>query len=224
MQAVRIAIAASFIAFLAACASVPNAAPADTVYWGGPIYTAVDAAPRVSAVAVTDGRITFAGSRRAARAYMGAATQVVELDGAAMYPGFTDAHAHLLAIGQRERMLNLEGVASIAELKSRIISVQQHGEEAGPIVGRGWIETHWPEGRFPTAADLDEVAPNRRFISSAQASSTKNAFARFLRAATIPRAVRTTTWQTWRRWSRPIVPGRRFSRGSPTRSDSRSCT
>jgi len=115
-------------------------------------------------VAVTDGRITFAGSRRAARAYMGAATQVVELDGAAMYPGFTDAHAHLLAIGQRERMLNLEGVASIAELKSRIISVQQHGEEAGPIVGRGWIETHWPEGRFPTAADLDEVAPNRPVV------------------------------------------------------------
>jgi len=165
MHAIRTAIAASFIAFLTACASVPNATPADSVFWGGPIYTAVDAAPQVEAVAVTDGRIAFAGSRRAARAYVGAATQVIDLDGAAMFPGFTDSHAHLFGIGQRERMLNLEDVTSIADLKARIVAVQQHGEVTGlAIVGRGWIETHWPEGRFPTAADLDEAAPDRPVV------------------------------------------------------------
>ncbi len=40
----------------------------------------------------------------------------------------------------------------------------QHGETEGPIVGRGWIETHWPEQRFPTAGDLDEAVAHRPVI------------------------------------------------------------
>ena len=36
----------------------------------------------------------------------------------------------------------------------------------GPIVGRGWIETHWPEARFLTAADLDAAAPGRVVLLS----------------------------------------------------------
>lgn len=150
-------------ALLAACAAAPIE-PADTVFWGGPIYTARDDAPMAEAVAVTDGRVAFVGARARARAYVGLETEVVDLAGAAMYPGFTDSHAHLFGIGQRERTLNLEGVASIAELKARVTAALQHGEvgehPGDALVGRGWIETHWPEGRFPTAADLDEVAPN----------------------------------------------------------------
>ena len=77
-----------------------------------------------------------------------------------MFPGFTDGHAHLDGIGWRELTLNLEGSVSVAEAMTRLAAwAEAHPE--GPIVGRGWIETHWPEARFLTAADLDAAAPGR---------------------------------------------------------------
>ena len=81
-----------------------------------------------------------------------------------MYPGFTDAHAHLLGIGMRELTLNLEGVASIAELVEVVRSEVEKTPPGETIYGRGWIETHWPEGRFPRRSDLDPVSPNNPVI------------------------------------------------------------
>jgi len=146
----------------AACvlsAAMPAAA-AGLIIHGGPIYTGRSEQPMVEAVAVEDGRILFAGPREEAMTHRQADTEVIDLAGAAMYPGFTDAHAHLLGIGLREMTLNLEAVGSIAELKARVAEAVA---EAGPgetVFGRGWIETHWPEGRFPTRDDLDPVSPD----------------------------------------------------------------
>jgi predicted amidohydrolase YtcJ len=146
---------------LPGCATAPPAVnPADLVFWGGPIHTADDARPTAEAVAVDEGRIVYVGARRGAQALVGRGTQVVDLRGASLYPGFTDAHAHLRGIGERELTLNLEGVGSVAELQQRL---RARVEQAGPnavVTGRGWIETHWPEKRFPTAADLDQAAPD----------------------------------------------------------------
>ena len=52
------------------------------------------------------------------------------------------------------------GSASVAEAMARL-SAWAEAHPEGPIVGRGWIETHWPEARFLTAADLDAAAPGR---------------------------------------------------------------
>ena len=130
---------------------------------GGTIYTGVAAQPTAEVVLVQDGRI----------AYVGPASGVPEVDfvetldlrGATMFPGFTDGHAHLDGIGWRELTLNLEGSASVAEAMSRLTAwAETHPE--GPIVGRGWIETRWPEARFLTAADLDAAAPGRVVLLS----------------------------------------------------------
>ncbi|HEX8568423.1 MAG TPA: amidohydrolase [Caulobacteraceae bacterium] len=149
-----------FALVLAGCATAaPPADPADLVFWGGPIHTADDARPAAEAVAVDAGRIVYVGARAGARNFVGPQTEVVDLKGAALYPGFIDAHAHLRGIGERELTLNLEGATSIADLQQRLRArVEQTGPDA-VITGRGWIETHWPEKRFPTAADLDAVAP-----------------------------------------------------------------
>jgi predicted amidohydrolase YtcJ len=91
-------------------------------------------------------------------------TSVTALEGAYLYPGFVDGHAHLLGIGERELTLNLEGTASIAELVTRIESEVQGLPEGQVVFGRGWIETGWPEGRMPLAADLDAVSPDNPVI------------------------------------------------------------
>jgi predicted amidohydrolase YtcJ len=135
-----------------------SAAAQNLVIRGGPIYTGVDAAPTAEVVQVRDGRIVYVGAAAGAPAADG--LEAVDLKGAALFPGFTDGHAHLDGIGWRELTLNLEGSASVSEAMARLTAwAEAHPE--GPIVGRGWIETHWPEARFLTAADLDAAAPGR---------------------------------------------------------------
>lgn len=125
---------------------------------GGTIYTGVAEQPTAEVVLVQDGRIAYVGAEAGLPAF--AYAETVDLRGATMFPGFTDGHAHLDGIGWRELTLNLEGSASVAEAMARL-SAWAEAHPEGPIVGRGWIETHWPEARFLTAADLDAAAPGR---------------------------------------------------------------
>ena len=137
---------------------------ADMVFFGGPIHTADDARPTVGAVAVQDGRIVFAGPRAGANMWVGQDTRLIDLDGAAMYPGFTDSHIHVLGVGQRERLLNLDDVTSVAQLVERVEAAVAAADPGTVVFGRGWIETHWPEGRFPNRTDLDAVSPDNPVV------------------------------------------------------------
>lgn len=130
------------------------------IFTGGPIYTGLDDTPTVEAVAIVGDGIAAMGSAALIRETAGDNTVIINLDGAALYPGFVDAHAHLLGIGMRELILNLENVASVAELASVIAANRQHTGEGETIYGRGWIETGWPEGRMPNRDDLDAVSPD----------------------------------------------------------------
>lgn len=152
------ALCAFCLAF--SCASAPPLeAPADLVLYGGAIRTGAPGDPP-EAVAVRDGVIVHVGALAEARALVGEETQLIDLRGASLFPGFVDAHAHLLGIGQRELTLNLEGSESLAAMLVRV-RARAGAQAAGEVIwGRGWIETHWPEARFPTRADLDAVAPD----------------------------------------------------------------
>lgn len=148
----------SFAALAAACTR--SASAPDILIFGGPIYTGVVATPRVEAVRISGGRIMFAGALADAR---GAGVQEIDLGGAAAFPGFTDAHVHLMGVGQQAMLLDLVGVESIAALQQRLRDYAG-ARPQGPIIGRGWIETHWPERRFPTRADLDAVVSDRPVV------------------------------------------------------------
>jgi predicted amidohydrolase YtcJ len=155
-------VLAAIAVLVAACArkaEAPAAADfADRVFRGGAVHTGVAGAVPAEAVAVRDGRIAAVGAGAAIDSLIGPDTEVIDLEGAAMFPGFVDAHAHLIGIGLRDMTLNLEGVGSIAELVDIVASAAQETPEGETIYGRGWIETGWPEGRFPARADLDEAS------------------------------------------------------------------
>lgn len=158
-------------AVLAACSAQPEPAPApepapnyaDRVFTGGTIHTGDETNPNVELVAVDEGRIVFAGAAAEAADLIGPDTQTIDLAGATMFPGFTDSHAHVRGVGERERNLNLEGVRSVAELQTAVARAAED-EAASIITGRGWIETHWPEDRFPNALDLDAVESERPVV------------------------------------------------------------
>lgn len=151
----RLALAGALLLALPAAAQ-------DLLIHGGPIYTGEGEA-KVEALAVRDGKVAFAGPLAGARAAAPGARDV-DLKGAAAYPGFVDAHAHLSGIGFREMTLSLEGTPSIEALVVRLKAWAQAHPGTDPIAGRGWIETHWPEKRFPTRGDLDRAVPDRPVV------------------------------------------------------------
>ncbi|AYG94356.1 amidohydrolase [Brevundimonas naejangsanensis] len=144
-------------------AAAPAAFAQNLLIRGGTIHTGAEAQPTAEVVVVRDGRIAYVGAAAGAPSAEG--LEAVDLKGATLFPGFTDGHAHLDGIGWREMTLNLEGSASVVEAMQRLTAwAQAHPE--GVIVGRGWIETHWPEKRFLTADDLDAAAPGRVVLLS----------------------------------------------------------
>lgn len=134
-----------------------------TIFTGGTIYTG-NGDETVEAVTVDSAGRIVAISPPMSQDWAEDEVTLIDLDGAVMFPGFTDGHAHLLGIGQRELTLNLEGTASITELVTRIESELQGVPADQVLFGRGWIETGWPEGRMPNASDLDAVSPDNPVI------------------------------------------------------------
>jgi len=135
-----------------------SAETADTVFRNGNIYTVNEKQPHAEAIAVKADRIVFVGPNTEAEKLRGDHTGVIDLQGRAVFPGFTDSHCHIFGIGEREMNLNLEGVDT---LKDFLVKVQERvTTPVGKwITGRGWIETFWKPPRFPTHVDLDKIAP-----------------------------------------------------------------
>lgn len=130
---------------------------------GGPIYlyTAGEVLPE--AVVVRKGRLAYLGDLAEARREA-AGLQEIDLKGAAAYHGFVDSHVHLTGVGLREMSLNLDQAASVADLIARTRAWNTAHPGAEPLTGRGWIETHWPEKRFPNRKDLDRVSATRPIV------------------------------------------------------------
>jgi len=137
---------------------------ADYLFAGGTIYTADDASPKARAVAVADGRIIFVGDEKGAMRLVGPKTKSISLKGAVLYPGLTDSHVHLAGVGNREITLNLEGSPSIVAVQKALADYAKANPTDPIIIGRGWIETHWPEKRFLSARDIDAVVDARPVI------------------------------------------------------------
>ena len=168
----RLALLSAASLLLAACApALPTETEATekvTVFANGTIYTgltdAAGAAQTVTGVVVgEDGRIIATIPPMSAD-WSEDEVNLVDLEGAFLYPGFTDAHIHLQGIGQREMTLNLEGTASVDELVTRIEAELDGKPEGSVLVGAGWIETGWPEGRMPMASDLELVTGSQKVM------------------------------------------------------------
>src|SRR5258706_565685 len=106
---------------LAAIAALPLAlsaqqrpAPADLIVTNARIYTVDDA------IAVRGGRVAYVGSEREAAALRGPNTRMLDAHGATVIPGMTDAHAHLLSLGEALTAVPLVGTTSYDEIVRRV--------------------------------------------------------------------------------------------------------
>ncbi|HST07871.1 MAG TPA: amidohydrolase, partial [Gemmatimonadaceae bacterium] len=133
---------------------------ADLILTNGHIYTVDNAHPQVTALAVRGGRVLFVGSDAEATAFAGGSTRVVDLHGATVFPGFTDAHAHLLGLGTMLSRVNVAGTTSYEDVVARVKAWAKNVKPGEWIQGRGWDQNHWPIKEFPTHEALSRAFPN----------------------------------------------------------------
>ncbi len=135
--------------------------PADLILKLGRIWTGDRARPWAEALAARSGAIVAVGSAEEVARYQGPKTRVVDNPKAFATPGLIDAHVHLAELGAAQDEVDLRGVDRLDEVAGRV----KAGIDANPddswITGQSWDQSLWPGGRYPTAAVLDAVAPDR---------------------------------------------------------------
>ena len=149
------------ILLLSSCSMEKDCIDADLVLINAKVYTANEKLPEAEAVAILKDKIIFVGSANESVQYTCNDNRIKDLGGNFLFPGFIDAHAHLKGIGYREMNLNLQGANSLKEMLTQV-EIYANGLEPGKwVIGRGWIEKKWPEGRFPTIQELDMISPDK---------------------------------------------------------------
>jgi predicted amidohydrolase YtcJ len=140
---------------------------ADKIWTGGPILTMNDAAMRAEAVAVKDGKILAVGSKNDVLKTKGDKTEVIDLGGRALLPGFVDAHGHVMMGGLQALAANMlappDGkVTDIAGLQQTLKDWAEANKEnvskAKLIIGFGYDQSQLKELRAPTKEELDAVS------------------------------------------------------------------
>jgi hypothetical protein len=133
---------------------------ADIAFVNGDVYTVDAARSWARGVAVTGGRISAVGTEDQIRDLVGPGTEVVDLGGGMLLPGFQDAHVHTVAGGVDMLQCDLHDLESAEEYLGAIETyVRAHPEEPW-ILGGGWAMDAFPGG-FPSKEPLDRLVPEK---------------------------------------------------------------
>ena len=133
---------------------------ADLVFVGGQIYRASSNGPPPEAVAVRQGRIAAVGARDDIRSLTGRSTEVIDLNGGTLLPGFQDAHVHAQQAGLERLRCDLTRGATEHDYLRIIGEYARANPNIGWILGGGWSMPAFPGG-LPDRASLDPIVPDR---------------------------------------------------------------
>jgi predicted amidohydrolase YtcJ len=144
-----------------------SSSSSDLAFVGGPVYTVDARRPAAGAVAVRDGTVVAVGNDDDVRDLIGPATEVVDLRGRLLLPGFQDAHVHPPSGGLDILRCNLSEVEDVAGYE-RLIAAYAGANPGAPwILGGGWSMDAFPGGNPPKEV-LDRVVPDRPALLSSR--------------------------------------------------------
>lgn len=145
--------------------------PVERIFRGGVIVTVEKDQPIAEALAIGGGRILAVGSEAEVIALATPETQIHDLEGATVLPGFIDSHGHFMNAPQIVAWANVSGppvgpATSIAEV---VAELKAHAErrnipEGEWVIGYGYDATILTDGREMTRDDIDAVLPNHRVL------------------------------------------------------------
>lgn len=161
---------ASFLIF--SCGKIQMEHKADLVLRNGNVITLEDSLPNAQAIAIKDGKIIFVGSNQDVGKFISSTTNIIDLNGDLVLPGFNDSHAHFLGLG--ESLLNID-LRNAKNWKEVVSIVKAEAEKAKPgewIIGRGWHQEKFNPAPnpnvngYPIHNELSKVTPNNPVMLS----------------------------------------------------------
>ena len=123
---------------------------ADLVLRGGKVVTMDAALPLAQAVAISGERIVAVGSDEQIGPRIGPTTQVIELAGRLVVPGFIEGHGHFLSLGEQKLKLDVSDAESWEEVVRRVAAAVQKTPKGKWIDGRGWHQGKWKVPPVPS--------------------------------------------------------------------------
>jgi hypothetical protein len=140
--------------------------PADLVVTNGKVVTVEDGAPEAQAVASRGGKIVAVGTNAEIQKLVGPKTEVIDVKGQLVIPGFIEGHGHFSGIGTAELGLKLMDTTSWDQIVAMVAERVKTAKPGEWIYGRGWHQEKWtarPEPNvegFPVHDSLSKVSPN----------------------------------------------------------------
>ncbi|MET3289276.1 UNVERIFIED_CONTAM: putative amidohydrolase YtcJ [Brevibacillus sp. OAP136] len=140
---------------------------ADTVFSNGSVYTVDKNRNWAEAVAVRGDKIVYVGSNKGVQAYIGSKTNLIDLHGKMLLPGFFDAHIHASATVKMMYEVNLYGLGTMDNYLKEIAQfVHDHPDNAF-ILGGGWSNTVIP-GKGPDKRLLDTISKEKPIVLTSE--------------------------------------------------------
>ena len=143
---------------------------ADLIFVNGNIYTVNPEQPRAEAIAVKNGRIVAVGDNAEIEKWRAAETEVIDLAGQFVMPGFIEGHGHFSGLGYSLINLNFLKSKSWDDIVAAVGEAAKNAQPGEWIVGRGWHQEKWevPLERqvlgYPYHDQLSEVSPNNPVV------------------------------------------------------------
>ena len=143
---------------------------ADKIFLGGDIITVDDKNPEAQAVAVRNGKILVIGSETEVLKYEGSNTEVIDLKGNTLLPGFIDIHTHPILSAKTAETIDISGFnhknqAEVMESLKKGIEEKGSGEW---VIAYGWDPAILRNLEAPTLDELDQMAPENPLFIIAQ--------------------------------------------------------
>lgn len=137
-----------------------NKRKADIVLQNATVYTVDPQLRMAEAVAVRGKDIFYVGTTSGAAEFVGPETEVIDLDGKMVLPGFIDSHAHVSATINENDSVMLYDLATSQDYVAAVKEFALNHPELSVIYGHGWNnEVFPPEG--PLKEELDGVVADR---------------------------------------------------------------
>ncbi len=146
----------SFAMGLSSCHDLKK--KADLIIYNAQIYSPDTVQKGVDCIAVKNGKIIGFGSDAEIRSRYWA-PEYINVEGAFIYPGFTDAHSHFTGFALGLRYADLTNAHSFDEVLE-ILKEYRKLHPDGWIVGRGWDQNNWPKKVFPDNGQLNKLFPD----------------------------------------------------------------
>lgn len=152
--------------FLSGCKNPPEAVWADTIILGGNIYTMDAQNPQAQAMAVKNGRIIAVGTDGEMVKFQSDSTQLIQLKGEFVMPGFIEGHGHFSSLGASLINLNFLKSKNWNEIVAQVAGEVKNTASGDWIIGRGWHQEKWNERLerevlgYPYHDHLSEISPD----------------------------------------------------------------